>query len=81
MSESEETKYRVVLFQGPAPPDDLGEMTETELYGYLRSRTGLGGSEAEAVLSELGQKGSATVHFDGPLGLKSRLEIRRSESK
>jgi len=31
----EEKKYRAVLVQPPSPPNDLGEMTETELYGYI----------------------------------------------
>ncbi len=79
MPESEENKYQVVLVQPPAPPNDLGEMTETELYGYLGGR--LGEAAMEAVRFKLEELGAATVEFEAPLGLKSRIQIRRLESK
>ena len=40
MPELEKNKYQVVIYQPPSLPDDLGEMTETELYGYLGGRLG-----------------------------------------
>jgi hypothetical protein len=79
MSESEENRYHVVLLQPPEPPNDLGEMTETELYGYLGGR--LGEAAMEAVRFKLEKLGTATAEFEVPLGLKSRIEIRRLESK
>jgi len=79
MPESEENKYHVVLLQPPAPPNDLGEMTETELYGYLGGR--LGEAATEAVCSKLEKQGVATVEFEGPLGLKMRVQIERIEPK
>ena len=79
MPESEENKYHVVLLQPPAPPNDLGEMTETELYGYLGGR--LGEATMEAVRFKLEEVGAATAEFEAPLGLKSRIEIMRLKSK
>jgi hypothetical protein len=79
MPESEENKYHVVLLQPPAPPNDLGEMTETELYGYLGGR--LGEAALEAVRFKLEEIGAATAEIEAPLGLKSRLQIRRLKSK
>ncbi len=79
MIDSEENKYHVVLFQLTAPPNDLGEMTETELYGYLGGR--LGEAAMEVVRFKLEELGSVTAEFEAPLGLKSRIEIRRLESK
>jgi hypothetical protein len=76
---SEENKYHVVLLQPPAPPNDLGEMTETELYGYLGGR--LGEAAMEAVRFKLEEIGAATAEFEARLGLKSRIEIMRLKSK
>ncbi len=64
-----------MLHERPAP-NDLGEMTETEMYGYVRTRLG-SMDEAEAVLRELKKKGTATIYFDSPLNPKIRVEIRR----
>jgi hypothetical protein len=79
MPESEENKYHVVLVQPPAPPNDLGEMTETELYGYLGGK--LGEAATEAVRYKLEELGAATAEFEAPCGLKTRVEIRRLGSK
>ena len=79
MPESEENKYHVVLLQPPAPPNDLGEMTETELYGYLGMR--LGEAATEAMRIKLEELGAATAEFEAPFGLKTRLEIRRIGTK
>ena len=46
VNESEENQYHVLLLQPSAPPNDLGEMTETELYGYLGGRLGEGAMES-----------------------------------
>ena len=70
-----ENSYRVVLHLRPTP-NDLGEMTETELYGYVRTRLG-SMDTAEAVIAELEEKGEATTYFEPPLGPKIRVEIQR----
>jgi len=79
MPESEENKYVIVLLRPPAPPNDLGEMTETEMYAYLGGR--LGEAALEVVRFKLEETGAATTQFEAPLGLKSRIEIRRLVSK
>ena len=79
MIDSEENKYHVVLLQPTTPPNDLGEMTETELYGYLGGK--LGEAAMEAVRFKLDELGAATAEFKAPPGFKSRIEIRRLESK
>ena len=79
MPESEENKYHVVLLQPPEPPNDLGEMTETELYAYLGGR--LGEAAMEVVRFKLEELGVATAEFEAPFGLKARVEIRPLESK
>ncbi len=72
-------KYRVALFQHSAPPNDLGEMTEIELYGYLRVK--IDEDTAKAVLFELETKGASAVEFEGSLGLKARVEIHPVQPK
>ena len=79
MPDSEENKYHVVLLQPPAPPNDLGEVMETELYGYLGGR--LGEAAMEVVRFKLEELGAATAEFEAPLGLKTRIEIKRLKSK
>jgi len=75
MAESEQNRYRVVLHERPTP-NDLGEMTETEMYGYVRTRLG-SMDAAEAVLQELEEKGEAITYFQPLLGPKIRVEIQR----
>ena len=70
-------KYHIVLLQPPAPPNDFGEMTEIELYGYLGGK--LGEAAMESVRFKLEEVGAATAEFAAPLGLKTRIEIRRIE--
>ncbi len=79
MLESEENKYHVVLLQPPAAPNDLGELTETELYGYLGGK--LGEAATEALSFKLERLGTATAEFEAPFGLKTRIQIRRLGSK
>ena len=79
MPESEENKYVIVLLRPPAPPNDLGEMTETEMYAYLGGR--LGEAAMESVRFKLEELGAATAEFEAPFGLKARIEIRRLGSK
>jgi hypothetical protein len=79
MIDTKESKYRVMLLQPPAPPSDLGEMTETELSGYLRGR--LGETATESLRSKLEKQGAATAGFKALLGLKFRVDIRRLKSR
>ena len=79
MIDTKESKYKVMLLQPPAPPSDLGEMTETELYGYLGGR--LGEAATESLRSKLEKRGAATAGFKALLGLKFRVDIRRLKSK
>ncbi|MGH9530957.1 MAG: hypothetical protein ACRD2Q_01095 [Terriglobales bacterium] len=59
-----EHRYRVELSN--TFTNDLGEMSEMQLLGYLKNRPLLGRT-AEEVLSELEQKDSVTVNFEPPL--------------
>lgn len=54
--------------------NEIGEMTETELYGHLGTRLG---SEAAAavVLRELQEKGVAVRRFTDSTGLENTMEI------
>ena len=79
MPELEKNEYQVMIYQPPAPPNDLGEMTETELYGYLGGK--LGEAAMESVRFKLEKLGVATAGFEAPEGLESRIEIRRLEPK
>ena len=76
MDESGEAKYRVVLYERPTP-NDLGEMTETAMYGFVRTRLGDDMEAAEAILHELKEKGAATTYFESALGSRIRVEIQR----
>lgn len=69
------TKYHLILHEWSAP-NDLGTMTEMEVYGYVRTRLHGDEDAADAVLRELEEKGEATVQFETSLG-KARLEIHR----
>jgi hypothetical protein len=77
MAASEEEKYRVVLHERPSL-NDLGEMTKSEVYGYVRTRLGNNMGAAEAVLRELEEKGVAVTYFESALGPKIRVEIRQA---
>ena len=68
-----------MLLQPPAPLNDLGEMTDTELYEYLGGR--LGEAAMEVVRFKLEEIGSANAEFEAPFGLKTRIEIRRAATK
>ena len=68
-----------MLLRPPEPPNDLGEMTETELYGYLGGK--LGEAAMESARFKLEMQSAAAAEFEAPLGLKTRIEIRRLRSK
>lgn len=75
MQTVEEQKFWVVQTQGPYR-NEIGEMTQTVLYGHVGTRLGSVGA-AEAVLRELEEKGTATVRFTNSLGPETIMEIRR----
>jgi len=70
---TDQKRFRVRLLQPPAPANDLGEMSEAQLYGYLRTK--LGESRADNVMSELEHSRRAVTEFEVSLGLKTRVEI------
>jgi len=74
MGESVQDSYRVVLYE-PTAPNELGEMTEMQLYGFLGTR--LSEDTAHALLDELEKKGAVTTYFDHPLKPRTRVEIWR----
>ena len=52
------------------------DMTETALYGFVRTKTDM--TTAEMLLEELQAKGAATVRYEVPLYGQTILEIRRA---
>jgi hypothetical protein len=75
MQTTEERNFYVVQTQGPYR-NEIGEMTETVLYGHVGTRLG-SVTAAEAVLRELEEKGTATIRFTNSLGPETTMEIRR----
>lgn len=73
---TEQDRYTVELFD--YFKNDLGEMTEMKLYGYLKSRPLLDFTP-EQVLAKLVEKDEVTVHFEMPLnpGKVADVNIRR----
>ena len=71
----EQRNFYVVQTQGSFR-NEIGEMTETKVYAHVRTRLGNDMSAAEAVLSELEEKSTATVRFSSSLGVETTLEIR-----
>ena len=66
--------FYVVQTQGSFR-NEIGEMTETELYGHLGTRLG-GEAAAAAVLRELQEKGGVAVRrFTDSTGLENTIEI------
>jgi len=70
---AEQARYTAELFE--CFRKDLGEMSEMQLFGYLKSRP-LVGCTAEQVLAELEKKDQLTVHFDSDLPPGSYVEVR-----
>ena len=65
--------FYVVQTQGTLR-SEIGEMTETELYGHLGTRLG-SEAAAAAVLRELQEKGVAVRRFTDSMGLENTIEI------
>lgn len=57
--------------------NDLGEMTETEVYAHVRTRLGCGPFEMENIFFALAVKGVFTALFVEGLGNEVTMEIRR----
>lgn len=61
--------------QPPVVTNDLGVMSEPEVYKFIRERVdAIGGEE---VMSELEFNGTASVEFTTSHGSKARIEITR----
>ena len=58
--------------------NEIGEMSEMQVYSHVRTRLGNDMDAAENVLIELEEKGAATVLFNDGLGRENRLDIRRT---
>jgi len=76
MESVDERSFYVVQTQGSFP-NEIGEMTETALYGHLGTRLGNDLDAAEAVLRELEEKGEAIVRVPNSLGPETIVEILR----
>ena len=72
----EKQTYRVVLHGERSIPNDLGEMTEIEMYAYVRTRID-SMHTVERVLQDLQVTNRATTFFEPLFGSKIRVEIRR----
>ncbi|MGB2590952.1 MAG: hypothetical protein WA853_17835 [Candidatus Acidiferrum sp.] len=57
--------------------NEIGEMSEMQVYAHVRTRLGNDMDAAENVLIELEEKGAATVLFNDSFGAHNRIEIRR----
>jgi hypothetical protein len=73
MSKQTEKRYHVILLQAPVLTNDLGEMGETELYNFLRTK--IDAIAVERLMSQLHNKRTAFAEFTTPAGLKTQLEI------
>lgn len=66
-------RYHIRLLQAPVLTNDLGEMSDAEVYGYVRGRVGAIG--AENLMFELQHKATVLVEFTTARGLKAMIEI------
>ena len=73
MSRSTKKRYHVILLQAPVLTNDLGEMSETELYKFVRDK--LDAIAIEHLMTQLHYNGTALAEFTTSGGLKARLEI------
>ena len=73
MSKHAGKRYHVTLVQAPVLTNDLGEMGETELYNFLRTKLDV--IAVDRLMSQLHYNRTALVEFTTPAGLKTRLEI------
>jgi hypothetical protein len=73
MSKQTGKRYHIILVQAPVLTNDLGEMGETELYNFLRTKLDV--IAADRLMSHLGYNRTARAEFTTPAGLKTQLEI------
>lgn len=73
MSEHTGKRYHVILLQAPVLTNDLGEMGETELYNFLRTKLDV--IAVEHLMSQLHYERTALAEFTTPAGVKTQLEI------
>jgi hypothetical protein len=73
MSKQTGKRYHVILLQAPVLTNDLGEMGETELYNFLRTKLDV--IAVDRLMSQLHYSCTALAEFTTPAGLKTRLEI------
>ena len=78
MSASNQNRYYVRLVQPPVLTNDLGVMSEAEVYKFIRER--VDAIRAENMMSELQFNGAASVEFTTSLGSKARIEITRAKA-
>ena len=74
-----ENKFSVVRILGVegATPDDMGEMTEINLIGYLCARRITDDIfAAQRLVDEVAKVGALAVHYKEELGTKCRLDIQ-----
>jgi len=69
-------KFQVVQTWG-ALRNDIGEMSEMQVYAHVRTRLGDDMEAAESVLRDLEETGKATARFMDSFGRESRIDIRR----
>lgn len=73
MSMPREKRYHVVLLQAPVLTNDLGEMSETELYNFVQGK--LDAIAIERLMSHLHYNRTALAEFTTSGGLKAGLRI------
>jgi hypothetical protein len=73
MNTPHQKRYHVQLMQPPVLTNDLGQMSETEVYKFVREK--LDAIGAKNVMSQLEFNGTASAEFTTPLGLKALIEI------
>jgi hypothetical protein len=61
--------------------NEIGEMSEMQVYAHVRTRLGDDAEAAEKAIRELEDRGAATVRFIGSLGVETTMEIRRIDNK
>lgn len=76
MKEITDQEFQVVQTAGSFR-NDLGEMSEMQVYAHIRTRLGDDMEAAENVLRELEETGKAEARFTDSFGSESRIDIRR----
>lgn len=69
-------KFHVVQTSGSFR-NEIGEMTEMQVYAHVRTRLDDDTEAAEQVIRELEETGEAEARFNDSFGHESRIDIRR----